>query len=218
MKALRRVVINLPARTDRRAEMKSQLASVGWEAEFFPAIRPAHKGDFPSIGARGCFESHLGVLKYAIGSNLLLIEDDLNFAADFRSRWQGAVDAVPDDWSIVYPAHEVEEGLVAPGTGIMRTHMMLFRESIIPRVIQELETIMSRPGGHPLGGPMHVDGAYSTIRRQNPEIKTYAISPPLGYQRSSRTDVGSLHWVDTYPVLARAARKAKSAALRLFID
>ena len=36
---------------------------------------------------------------------------------------------------------------------------------------------------------MHVDGAYSTIRSQNPQLKTYAIAPVLGHQRPSRTDI-----------------------------
>ena len=67
--------------------------------------------------------------------------------------------------------------------------MIVFRVEVAPRIIAGLETIMERAPGHVLGGPMHVDGAYSTIRAQNHDLKTYSASPPLGYQRSSRSDI-----------------------------
>lgn len=190
--------------------MEAQLQRVGWDAEFIKAVRPDDAGGFPSIGARGCFESHLAVLHRGLGSNIILMEDDLNFAPDFRQRWPMIAANLPDDWSIFYPAHETAGGLLASSVGLVCTHMMAFRSAIVPRVIRELETIMSRPGGHPLGGPMHVDGAYSTIRAQNPEIKTYGISSPLGYQRSSRSDIAIPHWIDKYPTIAKVARTVKA--------
>ncbi|MEX1060616.1 MAG: glycosyltransferase family 25 protein, partial [Methyloceanibacter sp.] len=58
-------IINLEHRTDRRIAMQKQLSRIGWQAEFFAAIRPDIAADFPSIGARGCFLSHLAVLKNA---------------------------------------------------------------------------------------------------------------------------------------------------------
>ena len=61
-------VINLPYRTDRRSEMQRELSRIGWNAQFFPAIRPASAGSFSSIGAHGCFLSHLAVLKAARNS------------------------------------------------------------------------------------------------------------------------------------------------------
>ena len=48
---------------------------------------------------------------------------------------------------------------------------------------------------------MHVDGAYSTIRAQDHTLVTYAHFPVLGYQRSSRTDIGNLKWYDRVGVL-----------------
>ena len=61
------VVINLRERVDRRREMEAELRRAGIGAgdrrlQFFAGIRPADAGLFPSIGARGCFESHLGVI------------------------------------------------------------------------------------------------------------------------------------------------------------
>lgn len=207
---MKKVVINLANREDRRQDIDLQLTKIGWAAEFFEATRPESENGFPSIGARGCFESHLTVLRMARGSDLVLMEDDLNLVPNFKPQWQAALSALPDDWSIFYPAHDLgESGLVSPGTPILCAHMVVFRASIIDRLITELETIISRPPGHPLGGPMHVDGAYNTIRAQNPDIKTYGLSAPLGYQRSSTSDI-SPHWIDAYPPLATVARKAKS--------
>ena len=60
---------------------------------------------------------------------------------------------------------------------------------------------------------MHVDGAYSTMREQNQSLMTYALSPALGYQRPSRTDIGDGRWFDRVPALEPVvgfARKMKA--------
>ncbi|SHK60282.1 hypothetical protein SAMN05444321_0011 [Bradyrhizobium lablabi] len=185
----RKFVINLDSRPDRRREMQNQLDRIGWRAEFVKATRPDDKGPFPSVGARGCFLSHLDVLKRGLGSHIILMEDDLDFTSNFTERWTAAIKNLPDNWSIFYPASNVGNGEVNHLVGILQTHMVVFNRSVVGTIIQELDTIISRPGGHPLGGPMHVDGAYSTIRSRNPDIRTYAVSPPLGFQRSSRSDI-----------------------------
>jgi len=105
--------------------------------------------------------------------------------------------------------------LIAPSTGIRCTHFMVLRRHAVCSLIRGFEIILSRPAGHPLGGPMHVDGAYSTIRKQNHSLITYAYSPPLGYQRPSRTDIGDLKWFDRVKMLSpmmNLARKLKSMA------
>jgi glycosyl transferase, family 25 len=205
----KRYIINLKSRPDRRSAMLSELGRVGWEAEFVTAERPKDRGPFPSIGARGCFESHLEVLRRGLGSDIILMEDDLNFDLDFGRRWPVALAQLPSDWSIFYPAHDIGAGMIEPSTGVVCTHMMVFRSSVVGTIIKGLEAIMSRPGGHPLGGPMHVDGAYSTIRAQNPEIKTYGTLPALGYQRSSRSDISPS---SLFIRLTRRIRKSLSAA------
>lgn len=205
-------VINLEHRTDRRLQMQRQLAKVGWRAEFFRAIRPEEPAGFPSIGARGCYLSHLSVLREAqqTGANrIVILEDDLNFVPAFAEGWETAMSALAShEWSIFYPGHAVKHlpaGLssLPPDTGIQCTHFMVIHRPALQMLITGLETIMSRPPGHPLGGPMHVDGAYSTIRAQNHGLMTYAYYPALGYQRSSRTDVGELKWFDRIGVLQR---------------
>src|ERR1700759_1624099 len=89
---------NLASRPDRRAQMRSQLRRVGLDPDappvtFFDAVRPDTAAGFPTLGARGCFLSHLGVLRdaHAAGHRrILVLEDDLNFADDFARRFASA--------------------------------------------------------------------------------------------------------------------------------
>ncbi|MBR0697781.1 glycosyltransferase family 25 protein [Bradyrhizobium lablabi] len=210
-------VINLPSRMDRRCEMEHQLRLVGWEdAHFFAAVRRDELCGFPSAGAHGCFLSHLEVLRRARGRPILIMEDDLNFSNDFPIRWQEALSALPDDWSIFYPGHynSLPQGLTVldPNEGMLCAHFMMINRDAVPAIVQGLEAILSRTPGHPDGGPQHVDGAYSTIRKQNPQLKTYIHGPSLGYQRRSRSDISRSKWFDRFSALSpivATARRAK---------
>jgi GR25 family glycosyltransferase involved in LPS biosynthesis len=74
-----------------------ELKRVGWSAEFFPAIRPDGADNFPSVGARGCFLSHLALLKLAISrqlSSITILEDDLNFSGSLQEQWKSALAAL----------------------------------------------------------------------------------------------------------------------------
>jgi glycosyl transferase, family 25 len=189
--------------------MEHQLRQVGWEADFLPAIRPAETAGFPSIGARGCFLSHLEVLKRGILTNnhILIMEDDLDFTTGFSRLWQQAIETLQNtEWSIFYPAHLLQTQLsglhmIEPSQGMLCTHFMMVNRNAASTVIDALESILARPAGHPMGGPMHVDGAYSTIRQQNPLLNTYVFCPTLGYQRASRSDIADLRFFDRVPLL-----------------
>ncbi|QND70464.1 LPS biosynthesis glycosyltransferase [Tardiphaga robiniae] len=183
-------------------------------ASFFPAIKPAELQGFPSIGAHGCFMSHLAVLKEGqrCHQHVMIIEDDLDFVDDFQSRWGDIfADLEAQPWSIFYPAHFIETlpaGIseVAPGTGVMCTHFMMFHRDAVAEIIGGLELMLQRPPGHSDGGPMHVDGAYSTLRAQRPSLRTFAYSPALGTQRSSRSDIADLKFYDRMAALRPTAR------------
>jgi glycosyl transferase family 25 len=215
-------VINLKDRTDRRTAMQRQLSEIGWRADFFSAIRPPRAAGFPSIGARGCFLSHLAVLKTTqemAAQQLVILEDDINFVPEFVERWKSSISALETkEWSIFYPGHVLgglPTGLsrISPSTGIQCTHFMVINGNAISTVIAGLERILSRTVGHPLGGPMHVDGAYSTIRSQDHSLVTYAEFPVLGHQRPSRSDVGNLKWFDrvgTLTPIVSLARRFKA--------
>lgn len=212
-------VINLASRSDRRREMAQELARVGLSYDdemvnLFTAVCPDEAGQFPSIGARGCFLSHLGILKDAAARNdgpIAIFEDDLALATDFAERAPAMLEALAqEDWAIFYGGYENHvfetEGLIAatPETPLRTTHFICFNQPVIGAVIDHLETLLSRQRGDPAGGPMHVDGAYHWFRNAHPELATFAASPPLGYQRSSRSDIAALRWYDRTPVVDRA--------------
>lgn len=220
-------VINLPARTDRRREMERQLQSVGLALShpalhLFAAVRPEDAGGFPSIGARGCFLSHLEVLRSARArqlKRLLILEDDVNFSPDFRQRIPAVVRRLATaDWALFYGGHVLpgegpdpdgeEDGFLAaaPATPVQTTHFLALNGTdTIAACIDTLEAMLQRPPGDAAGGPMHVDGAYNWFRREHPRLRTLLASPPLGYQRSSRTDIHDLRWFDRMPVARQAA-------------
>ena len=195
-------IINLVDRPDRRREMTAQLERLGAMApnvEFYDARRPDGAGDFPSPGARGCFDSHLSVLRSARDAkakSLLILEDDLDFTRDGRQRLGGMIaDLSARPWDFFYGAHLLagngRSGLVeiAADEPVMTASCLAFSGDVIPRMVDFLEGILGRPAGSPDYGPMHVDGAYTVFRMLNPERRTLAAFPTLGRQRSSPSDI-----------------------------
>lgn len=200
-------VINLAHRTDRRQQMEAQLAAVGVPLDssqltFFPAVRPDDLRGFPSLGARGCYLSHLGVLRAAAGlRNVLILEDDLDFVDDFE------LPPLPSGWGMFYGGARhalVPTGpltTAAPSEPVECAHFLGLNGAVIAPLIGYLEAILMRPTGHPDGGPMHVDGAYSRFRADHPAIVTLVATPDLGFQRPSRSDIHPLRWFDRVPVV-----------------
>ena len=217
-------VINLPHRADRRAEMAAQLARVGLTFDspnvtLFKAIRPDDAGEFESIGARGCFMSHLEILRDARDlRSVLILEDDLDFVPDVGPLLDKARAALPPSWGVFYGGCVVNMDLrSAPLTRVPAkvrtetTHFVGFNGAVVGRVIGYLEAILARPRGHRDGGPMHVDGAYSRFREDNPDVETFVASPQLGFQRPSRTDIHALRWFDRTPLVRNAVQALRRA-------
>lgn len=229
-------VINLPARSDRRKEMTAELRRIGLNfdhprVQLFPAVCPDDAGPFPSIGARGCFMSHLGILNDASQSGyekILLLEDDLNFVQDFTQRIEPLLDNLNETaWSVFYGGYRLPSevalkpadglALIPHEIGIQTAHFVGLRGVAIGKAADYLTTMLGRQPGDPEGGPMHVDGAYSWFRKDNPELATIGACPELGYQRPSRSDIFLLGWKDKIPLvrgLVRRGRKLKNIVLR----
>ncbi|MBZ0262569.1 MAG: glycosyltransferase family 25 protein [Hyphomicrobiales bacterium] len=214
------LVVNLPDRTDRRRETEIELSKAGvLGAEFFPAIRPPDAGKFRSIGEYGCFLSHLTLLKQCCGrKSILVMEDDIRFAHDFAAR-SGMVDELPEDWEIFYAGHFLPRGAergwsssglveVESDRELIATHCYAVNGPAISKLIQGYEAILAREPGHPDGGPMPIDGAMNTVRRQL-RLRAFAAVPPLADQRSSRTDIGEKQWFDNSPLLSGAVHLAR---------
>lgn len=226
------VLINLPDRKDRKAEFEGQLQSIGLsltdpQVHVFPAIRPETLEGFPTLGTRGCFLSHLGVLEQAVAANAtsaIICEDDLDFAPGFLERLPAVLQALGQtQWDIFYAGYTsdyrgdaIEEHAdifrVPPDLHILCAHFYVVKGAAMQDLISYLQDILKRPAGHPDGGPMHYDGALNHFRADRPDLVTLATLPTLGIQRASRTDIHELRWFDKVPVVRGLAQLLRKLA------
>lgn len=217
-------IINLKSRSDRRrriaAEMKQISAEIdGERIQFFEAIRPESAGDFPSIGARGCFYSHLGAIRRAEKESrgaFLILEDDVVFARDFEKTTAPAFTEITEKpWDVFYGGYDkisVGDGAAFPvdaETAILTAHCVGFKAELASTLADYLEAMASRPPKSGEGGPMHVDGAYSWFRRAHPDLTTLAASKPLAYQSASRSDITPSGPLDNVPVIRDIVQLAR---------
>ncbi len=225
-------IINIASRQDRRREVVQQLEKVGLEigvdnVEFFDAVKPDAAAGFPNIGARGCFQSHLELLKEAAASQrqrVLILEDDANFIDGFATELPQILETLQHwHWDISYLGHAFVENSEKPAgfsycsESIMTSHAYAVNGRALHELIAYLEAVLSREPGHLRGGPMHYDGALSMFRAQNPHIKTLVLTPPVVYQRPSRTDVHDLAFYDRLPGLRELANWARNCKSRLMV-
>jgi len=152
------------------------------------------------------------------------MEDDLDISLAFARDQANLVSQLTEtEWHFCYFGHSLEsESPVNDDNAtlrqydgpIMLNHFYAVNGSILDRAISFFEAILTRPEGHPEGGPMHVDGAYSMFRQLNPNVTTLVAWPNLGRQRSSRSDIYPNQWFDRWPgvrELVSQVRKAKEA-------
>jgi glycosyl transferase, family 25 len=216
-------IINLPDRTDRRRDMERELDKIGLQSrtghlEFFPAVRASAGGDWPSLGARGCFLSHYAVLKQALErrlQNILVMEDDCEFASTTEEFEHETVRTLRESrWDIVHLGHcEKPEISGAPvltrwDRPTMGAHLYAVNRSALGRLVSFLEQVTQRPDGHPEGGPQHYDGALTMFRAQNKDLLTLIAAPSVAGQRSSRSDIHG-RWFDRVPGLQTAVNGAR---------
>jgi hypothetical protein len=202
-------IINLPDRRDRRVQMEAQLKRAGLRADFYPAVRVTDAGDWPSTGARGCFQSHFRILEKALQGgvrNVLVIEDDLDFSAAFKELEPAAAAAIgASDWDLLYLGHPEESArganfvLELTDEPLMTAFFYAVNGRTLPRLVRFLNLVQVREAGDPLGGPQHFDGALCMFRAQNPDVRTLMARPRLGFQRRSRSDI-SAAWYDRMPI------------------
>jgi len=225
-------VISLPTRTDRRRRIQSEFASLGCSipslsVNFFDAIRPSAPEGFPSIGARGCFLSHLGVLKEGLeagAERILVLEDDVLLEGATRdARWAREM-ILGDGWDVIYLGHLLDglgksarEGAIwkrcsAP---VQTTHGYAVKRSAAVLLVNYLEGILTRQPGDPAGGPMHVDGAISRFRADTSTVKTWIAVPPVVNQSSSRSDIAANRWFDRVPMVRDLVQAARDLRFKI---
>lgn len=230
-------IINLEERVDRLKEVENELAKIGVHlshpnVHLFKATKPSQHENWPSAGTKGCFLSHLAILKDAQKhqyQRILVLEDDVQFTSDFNRKMEALIPQLNNvSWDIFYGGYQMAEQakiaitnafnspsqnkslyLSPSDTNVLCSHCVAFNQSIIAALVQYLEAMMVRPAGHIAGGPMHVDGAFSWFRKEYPHIQTALAFPTLAIQRSSRTDIHDLKWMDTMPFIKNATSVAR---------
>ncbi len=218
-------IINLRERKDRHRNTLKELKKHGIESNqnqvvFYTTERPTEQNGFPTLGARGSFTSHTRVMKLALEQNLdrvLVMEDDIAILNTVKTHGVEVVEhlkSVP--WDIVYfgflmPKQPPPGPALVPYSGPTQGgHFYGVNSTILPRLVDFLESCMTRPGGHPKGGPMFRDGGFNLFRTLNPDVKIYLASPNLARQRSSRTDLHKLNWYDQLLITRPLAEQARS--------
>lgn len=205
-------VINLSYRTDRRREMDRELAAVGLDGDprvaYFAAVRPNDAGDFTSVGARGVYASQKAILREAAEAkeSVLILEDDCSFVPGTAER------QVALGWDIFYGGYTAASPDDLQASDIQGAHMMGFSRQGVGRVSAYLEQLQYE-GIHP-----PIDAAYVWYRRANPDVVTEFAVPPLGEQRSSRSDIADLKWFDRSPLTrggANALRRLRRMVAKL---
>lgn len=225
-------IINLAFRQDRRDETREEFARFNLPIDnekiyFIEASCPDDAAGFPTAGTRGCFLSHLGILKNSQKDklrNLLILEDDITFSSELLEISSEALSKLETkDWDIAYFSHSFDE----PQTplewrildkNMLCAHFYAVNGKCLDDLINFLDTVLTRPPGHPEGGPMHYDGAINMFRQQNPEKNIFYFSKNLGFQRPSKTNIHKTGFLDNTPVIRGVVpifRKIKGALLKL---
>lgn len=201
-------IINLVERRDRRREMERELARIGMGGDprvgFFPAIRPAERGDFTSIGARGVYESQFALLHEAAAANrsILILEDDCDFTRAVEGYDFGG------GWDIFYGGYYAADPADLGKSDIVGAHMMGFTAAAAKAIVAYLDAL-EYEGIHP-----PIDAAYVWFRRAYPEVPTRFAVPPLGIQRSSRSDIAEVRFFDRIAVVRPLANLVRGFVRR----
>jgi glycosyl transferase family 25 len=227
-------VIHLPERRDRFRGLSAELRAIGLDithpkVRIPHAPRPSQAYGFPSRGVYGNFLSHLEILRCALNDGLetiWVLEDD----AIFSRRLQRQQDALVEDlrkleWGICFLGHsltrelrQLRRGLLPPPTDFIWAHCYAVHARALPRIVRYLESAVDRPEGHPEGGKLYIDGAFTLFRRFNPDVTALVSNPSLSVQRGSPSSLNRANWYDTFawsrPIIS-AARRCRDQWWRL---
>lgn len=210
-------IINLPNRLDRRREMEVQLRLAGLEnhpkVSFFSAVRSEKAEGFASPGARGCFLSHLSILEAAVAQGarrILIAEDDLDFFLPAGIDVAAAVSPLTlQQWDLFYGGYHFPERFLSAGTGLVNVgngfdigglHLYGVSANAMPALVAWLHEVGAR-NARGIDELPHVDMAYTAFRGKRPGCVTYVMSPAIGLQRRSRSDIQETHFYDRMVLL-----------------
>ena len=224
-------VINLDRRKDRLREMEAQFASIGLgfdhdKIERFSAISPDQIAGFPSLGARGCFLSHLEILKWFQNSDwsrVAILEDDADFdLPDIETLQRYLQNLENHKFDIFYGGYHFPDRFAEMGAGIHDltekliiggTHCYILDRSILERLILFLEDVQRKlADGIEVDG--FIDNIISSFWIENQDCRVKIAVPAFAFQRRSATDIHAPNPLDTIPVIRNLTNLARKLAPR----
>ncbi|MEM9737246.1 MAG: LPS biosynthesis glycosyltransferase, partial [Pseudomonadota bacterium] len=198
-------VINLPSRPDRLASIRRECARLGIapdRVEVPDAPVPEGDGGFSSRGVHGNYLSHLGILKDAEAAGArcaLVLEDDAIFsraAQDPARQAEMIAQANTQSWATWHLGHKLRRELAGAPKGVIPNdmpfvwaHAYAVHGESLAELIAFLETLMSRPAGHPDGGRMYIDGALYTYRTKGASKPCLVSNPSISIQKGSDSNL-----------------------------
>lgn len=204
-------IINLPSRTDRRAEMIRELRRIGLagdpRVEFVDGVVVREKEPWRAAGEKGVFLAHLGIIADAAasGESVLILEDDVDFAPG-AERWGRAPDC-----DIAYGGYSASDPADLQSSDIIGAHCIGFSARAAQALAPFLHALLDHES------PPPIDGAYVWFRRQREGFRTDFAEPVIAVQRPSRSDITPGNRFDNISVLRvplAIARRAKRAVQR----
>ena len=226
-------LLNLPERTDRLRNAMRELCALNPEATQLvrvqAGLRSSAAHGFPSAGAYGCFQGHLGMLRAARDAGVasaLFLEDDVRFLPNLQQDWPGVATALQQQpWGMLHLGFDLrydDTAVIPAGDGAlvqssgpwMLAHCYVVSGPALPDLITFLESLQQRAPGDPAGGPMHYDGALYHFSQAHPEHPRVRPVRPVAGQRSSPSDIAGVQWFDRNPLTRPVAALLRSVRER----
>jgi glycosyl transferase, family 25 len=197
-------LINLPSRKDRLKAVSQELQNAGISLsdgrfQVFEAIKPDDSRGFPSVGWRGCFLSHLSIIKSANQDgmgNVLIFEDDVLISRKFAQQQELLVDVLrQNNWDFAYFGHVINvekrkvPKFVAYSEQIITTHCYAINGRVFDRLIKYLEEYGEQVAIQRPDVDHGIDGILSMFRESNKDIVSLISVPSLVTQNDSPSDI-----------------------------
>jgi len=189
---MRAFALTLSETPERTAKAKAHFDEHGVKAQFINGIHAekfglltthAYEVDHPGSGYRippkhvgMCLSHYIAwtVCSFFSDESFLILEDDAQFAPDWKSRYHAAMAHLPQDWDLFYIGScncELSQkdhigGEVFKVVNPMCTHAILIRNKAIPVLLETQRKIWA---------PIDL----SLIFRSLPKLKTYCLLPRI---------------------------------------
>jgi len=206
-------IIHLPERKDRYDALSKELRALdidirGSKVDIPYAPRPDDANGFPSRGVYGSYLSHLETHRQALKDGLnavWVLEDDAIFSKRMCRSQAALVEKLQNsEWDLCYFGHTLTKelagqptGLVTPNSDFFQAHCYAAHARVLPRLVAYLERATVLPSGHPEGGKLYIDAAFTLFRRFNPDVVTLVANPRLSIQKGCFSSLNDLRWYDT---------------------